>query len=603
MEDVVSENIEEQEEQEEQVAEKEEVVLQRQTSDLLYEIEIQYRLIRKNLSAFFRNSIKKNLTNILYISDGNYSNDYILAMQKQHPDKLITILVPDFGTQKNLNKSVATLEYNLQNKRHIAKLYKYPTTQNNIQIYGISSRTFSDLEKPSDLYNIHNLSHYSASARIAAKKLKPDIIHSENIPFLLGCEFNKKSNNTVNLLQTIHDFSVYSDIEPFWAVINIFDKKEMNRLCRDKIIKKNLAALFGIKNINNFSKWKQCLEYLYNNYEQYRKTYTKEDSTNENILIGRLNKRVIELYPQAFYKEMFNPIYYSAKNSKEFAVNSKPEKYPEWMDNIPNCNILIPGANKDDKIKLAHPFDINNFRYYREYNKQYLIKEFAEKQIKTNFTDLNLFSDNEVNISGFLDSFYKGTLLLAVFNNFVTEDYIKTVANSVLKCFEYKKNIQVIFNAPSNFESQYLQSFVDFLEKQPSLIGKWVFVQGGINLPQFTASSDIILLPDSNIIGVENILYTALQYGCIPVTENSGICSDIVIDIFDDMISGFGFKTSDNSSVQDLDKFTNALFKGMSFRLQNFTSWNLLIKNAISYDSSWNFELIEKYNNLYDKIV
>ena len=27
---------------------------------------------------------------------------------------------------------------------------------------------------------------------------------------------------------------------------------------------------------------------------------------------------------------------------------------------------------------------------------------------------------------------------------------------------------------------------------------------------------------------------------------------------------------------------------------------NLLIKNAMNYDSNWNFEIIEKYNELYE---
>ncbi len=570
-----------------------------QTYGLSCKIKSVYRLIRKKLSSVFKYHIKKTCTEILYITDGNVPDEYISAMQNRYPDKIITVLIPHFGNFKKDDRFVTEFSYFVRNKKHSAKLYKYQPDTKNINIYGIYSKIFSDITVPSDIYKTEFLVHYSVCARKAAAKLKPDIIHSENIPFFLGLEFSKNNKILPKVLQTIHNFDTYSDMEPFWAAINCLDKNGMDRLCKDNIIRKNLAALFGIKNINNFSKIKECLEYLYKNFELFRKTYNKDEETNENILIKRLNARTVELFSFAFPQDMFSPVYFSIKNSYFSALNSKDTDDPIWAKDMFKRNHLRKGKNRKFSGKIAHPFDVSNFRYYRDFNKQYLVKEFAEKQINTKFVDLNLFSKDEVKIYGFLDSFYKGALLFADFHNMKDED-IKIVTNSVLKCFELKKNIQVIFNLPFNFENTYIKSFIDFLEQQPSLNGKWLLIEGEINLPQFTASCDMILFPTSNIIGVEDVLYTALQYGCIPITTNSGICGDIVVDIFDNIKTGFGFKNSNNVINNEQDTFTNTLLKGLNFYVQNFSSWKILIENAIKFDTSWNNELLEEYNKIYD---
>ena len=568
--------------------------------DLFSELKKQYRLIKKKTHLLLKKNTK-NYTNVLYVTDGNYSKEYILSFQKQYPDKVIFVIVPHIRDIKNSDKQIAEFDYNIQNKQLKAKLYKYSLTSDNIQVYGIYSEKFSKLENLKNLYKIQYLIHYVTCVRLAVRKLHPDIIHSENIPFYLGEEFTQQKETKFKVLQTVHDFYLYQDIEPFWAIINLINKKELKKICNDNIIKKNITALFGIKKFKNFSKIKVCLEYLYNNFEKYRETFNQYDDTNENVLINRLNERVCQIFPNIFYKNKFNPIYYSIKKAKNWAINSVSEKIPIWAQKFYHNNYIERGINTKINSKIAHPFDITNFRYYREYNKIYLVKEFSEKQIKTNFTDFNLFSDEEVKIYGYLDSFYKGTLLLAPLENLKDID-LKTIVYAVLKCFERKKNIQIIFNKTKVDDNKYFKSLIDFLESQPSLEGKWLFVEGKINLAQFAASSDIILLPSGDAIGEEDILYTALQYGCIPVTSNSGIFSKVVIDIFDDITSGFGFKESQSSTNTKEDGYTNILLKALHFYVHNFTSWKILIENAMNYDSSWSFELIQKYNALYEDI-
>ena len=93
-----------------------------------------------------------------------------------------------------------------------------------------------------------------------------------------------------------------------------------------------------------------------------------------------------------------------------------------------------------------------------------------------------------------------------------------------------------------------------------------------------------------------------MNLGCIPVASRTGILNDTITDIFDDMVLGCGFKTRDlilNNEKANED-YTSVLTKALNLYTNNPSSWNLLIKNAMNYDSSWNFEIIEKYNELYE---
>lgn len=70
------------------------------------------------------------------------------------------------------------------------------------------------------------------------------------------------------------------------------------------------------------------------------------------------------------------------------------------------------------------------------------------------------------------------------------------------------------------------------------------------------------------------------------------------------MTSGCGFKTrakltNDEDSFASFLKITE---KALNLYTNNPSSWNLLIKNAMNIDSGWNFEVIEQYNTIYNKL-
>ena len=124
-----------------------------------------------------------------------------------------------------------------------------------------------------------------------------------------------------------------------------------------------------------------------------------------------------------------------------------------------------------------------------------------------------------------------------------------------------------------------------------------------INFEQFYAASDINLLPRRiNSFDIEYL--NGMELGCIPVAARVGILNDTVADIFDDMVLGCGFKTKksllNNESAEE--EYLAILIKALNLFTNNPASWNLLIKNVMNYDARWSFEIIEKYNNIYEML-
>ena len=577
------------------------------SSILLYDLKKYYRLIRKKLSKIkVKHSKKQKFRNIFYITTDYVPQNYILSLQKQYPNNAITALKLYDGMYSGETKVITKLEYYMQNKKYQASLVE-SRNKDNIHVYELSIDFLQEQKKSYNIYKLPYIAHYAKALRTAVGYFKPDIVHCENVPFFLGVEFEKQSKFKPNVFQTFHHYSMYNDIEPFWAAINFADKFVMKRLYNDKVIKKNLAALFNIKINKNYSKIDDCLDYLYKNYDKYREFIDINMNTNDNILFSRLNKRILELFPQILQGKsiQYNLCANSLLKSSYFAINSSQTQCPVSIKNISKKSCCLQrGLSINTKDCLKNNFNIFDFREKRQENKNYLFKEFSLNRIETKFTDLKLFNEEEVMITGFLDGFYKGILIFLPITVDMNEAAIQASVTAILKCFEQRKNIQVIINVPQNYTNSHLTSVVNFLENERSLYGKWLLIKGGLNISQFLASSDLVLFPTSEIIGIEDVLFNALHNGCIPVTAETGICGDILIDIFDDLNKGCGFKHGDTTITEDnFEKYyESVLLKAIQFNMQNPSGWNILIKNAMNFDSSWNFKLIEKYNEIYDKI-
>ena len=574
-------------------------------TDFFHEFTLQYRLLRKNISTFIRHSLQKNFIDILYVTGENCPADYITALQKQYPDKIIKVIMPLFKITDNVEKTSIKINYFLQNQVHDAHVYKIPIDYSNIQVYGIYTDVFSQTENEQDIFDIRYLSHYVKAVRKTALKLKPDIIHADNIPLLMGFELDGRwiSGYPIKFIQILHNFSMYKNEEPFWAAINLANKNEMKKICCDNAIKNNLSVIFNTDKIKTYKNAKAYVNYILKKYSEYRKNVNIDEMTRENAAMKRMNERILKMFPKmnSSNENMFNPMSYSANHTNVLAMNSLSEEKPLWANSISNIISVPVKYSKIDNDKIHDPFDTENFRDIRFLNKKYLVREFSEKRIELKFFDINMFKE-EMNIRGYFDSFYKAPLFFIPISEYSNLQDIKAVSLAILKAFELRKNIQVIYNCPKNLDNSYLKSLIDFFESQNALNGKWVFLEGKINLPQFMSAADMILIPSGDCYGIEKTLYTALRNGCIPVTAKNCFSANNLSDIFDDLSTGCMFKN--NEITEDkISDYESVFFKALEFYNNNSTCWNSIIKNAMNYNCDWDFNSLEIYNNLYDDLL
>ena len=583
-------------------------------SDLMYDFKARLRLFRKNLASVFRKNLKKEFKQVLYITLDEKPLDYIQAFRMQYPDKEIKILTCADNIE-GLEKTHISFEYYLQNRMNTAVLYKFPKSSDNIEIYGLYSPAFSGLDKS----RLQYMAPFIKASRICAKKLKPDIIHCDNIPFFLGGEFESKLPYPVKVVQIIKDFAKFEEnkTEAFWAAINLVDKKSMRKLCRDKIIKKCIASLFNLHNTRRFYQMRECLEFIYQNYFKFRKYIDKCEDIDENILFNRMNARVLKLFPHMAYENdmFYNSMYYTLKKTDFWAVISKtyyneilkrPElsgKIYKRIERTKNKSSYVSYGCTIPNTAIYQKFTTENFRELRSRNKKYLLKEFSRDRIKAKFVDNALFKTDDYIIRGYLDSFYDAPLIFASYKPDIFEQGIDIAFNTILKLFELNKNVQFIINIPDGLKNNYIKSWVEFVEKNPSFNGRWLFIDGEINLNRFFASSDMFFIPKrANETGIEH--YCGMKYGCVPVASRSGIYNDTIADIFDDITYGCGFKTKTSLITNDdaNEIYLHAVTKALNLYSKNPASWNLLIKNAMNYNSGWTFEIIEKYNRIYNNL-
>lgn len=606
-------------------------------SNILYELKILFRLWRKKLSLFFRKKSSKSFTNIVYLTldcpsytTGSSRLDspieFIDEMRKQYPDNNISIIIPIINTEFSGGHPFLSLNFSLRNKNNEAFVFKMKKNKSNIKVYGIYCEAFSKCKDPSEISRLQYLAPFLKAARLAIRKMNFDIVHSENIPFFLGEEFEHKFPYNIKVLQTIKDFTQIdiAKSEAFWAAINLADKNAMKKICNDKVIKKCIAALFNLHNTKRFYQMKDCLKFIYQNYYRFRKYIDKGEDIDENIIFNRLNARIFQIFPELAHGEdlYFNPYMHTLKRAdywvtvsktyyKEIFVNPElsGKMYKQIIKTKDKSSYISFGIKTErypleNTHEIYYSYNTENFRERRIKNKTALLKELSAERIKTNFVDPTLFRGNEAKIFGALDSFYDSPLLFANPGTEIFANGVDITFNTILKLFELHKNIQVIVAIKDGLKVNFVKSWIEFLEQNKYLNGRWVFIDGEINICKFMSASDMILLPRrANMNTPEHFI--AMHYGCVPVASRSGILNDTIPDIFDDITYGCGFKTKTAllSKEDNNELFLSPVMKALNIYQNNPSSWNLLIKNCLNSDCGWNFKILEKYNRIYKDLI
>ena len=581
-----------------------------------YEYKLYYRFIRFKIFLYKKKYKAQSFKKILFVSSGDVPFKYIKALQQQYPDKQVVAIIPLLNTV-NAVKTRYKAEFFLQNKYQEAILYKVKNS-NNINVYGVYCNIFSSISDVNDFFDIKYISPYLKSVRIFAKHLKPDIIHSEKLPFFIGSETEKKLYKPYKVLQVFRDFNSFNSIEPFWALLNILDKKGLEKLIKDSVVKKCIAFLFKLQSTNNLTNISEYIDIIISTYLNYKNMPNSDNYEHGKSILKKLNERSIKLFPKIFEKQgnVYNGLYYTLKNATHWCVYSD-SYYKQCFNstNIPKFITELLNKKKSTGHSVLYANDNNfgdyvrysinksNFRETKLLNKNYILKECSYDRIRTKFYDKDILPADEKNIIGFLDQADSKPLIILYCNykNFNGYD-IETALTSVLKIFENNKNIQVVINIPNGLGNNYINHFVEYFQNNLSLRGKWIFINEKVNILQYLASSDMILLP-VKVNPSDTVHLNALKFGCIPIISKIGIYDDTIEEIMDNMNTGCGFKAqiSDNKeTTQDL--YYRALQKALNFYSNNPTCWNALVKNAINKDIDWNFKIVEKYNNIYNSI-
>lgn len=587
---------------------------------------------------------------------------YINAFRNQYPNYNIAVMVPLLNVSYDikLSKKITVeidgkdltaekighhSEYFYKNKIYSCYVYKFSQNTYNIPVYGIYSETFSHLKDVKRIKDFEYIIPYLSAVRTVLDKsinehLMPDIVHSDRIPYFLGAEFEHKPKRNIKVFQTVDDFiyQEYIKQSPFNTIIHLADKKVTDRILTDNVIKKNFARLFSIPIKNIAPVMSDCLDIVYKNYEKF--SNSPNTDKNDNIIFRELDLRVKKLFPNLFSKEStkFYQISNSIKKCNKWAVYSKtyyknlfektelPEEIAKLsVNDIDKSDYISAGIQSSDFPReegrlVYRNFGINNFREYRVKNKETLIREFSHDKIKTDFIDKTLFKSNNVKIYGYLDSFYKAPLLFANPAGDIFGEGIDILINTITRLFELNKNIQVILCINNGLQIESVRQYINFLVETSFFSGRWVFIDGNIdcgednssndvlkgvlNLPKFFAGADMYLAPARlNDVNLKYLL--GMHYGCIPVVSNCGMMGDGVVNVFDDISGGNGFKTSEPllRETANGNIYLTTLLKALDMYNNNSAGFNIPVKNAMSVDIDWTFKKLAKFNKIYQELL
>ena len=111
------------------------------------------------------------------------------------------------------------------------------------------------------------------------------------------------------------------------------------------------------------------------------------------------------------------------------------------------------------------------------------------------------------------------------------------------------------------------------------------------------AASDMYLMPSkSEPCGLSQLI--AMRYGTIPIVHKTGGLSDTVQPFNAQTNEGCGFNFQSFNAGDMLD----AIRRSLTLFGTDREKWNILVKNAMSYNSSWD-KPAEKYLELYNKVA
>ncbi|HBG49536.1 MAG TPA: hypothetical protein DDW90_08560 [Cyanobacteria bacterium UBA9971] len=524
------------------------------------------------------------------------------------------------GKEFPLEKTGIEADFTYGSNKSKAVLYKSENPENGVMTYFVHSPEISkDKKEYTDPYsNMYGTYSAFSSACVALlnglnKKENFDVGVLHTTDWHTAFAINnlheaQKKDDSLKDIKTVHTFHnagyIYQGaVEPLRAVVNNFGNKDISKVLHDNRIQTELEKLGAEKSLKG-------LRNLLDDKEQNPENYAEPETRKS---INKINRRIIKVcqdHPWDKYGN-YNPSRQAIKeadllttvsngfmeemmSSDKIAPVIRPDLKRNEHKTVGIVNGLEPGGFDPAKVKF--PFNTFDFAEQKMQNKLYL-----QEDLSLNGNKESLMSGKKAPVEGYLEK-DPDKMLCFLASRFDTgQKGIDMLMKSAEKFLAKNENIQLIIGAPIPAKDENSALVTNFrknvIEKYP---GRVVVIKEYLPIPQFMAGADAFFVPSRwEPCGLMQL--QAMRMGAIPIVSNTGGLKDTITSIQENPNKATGFKTSNNlffmnNPEDELARVVGEAYKTFS---SDKNTWNKMVKNALTYDSSWNKAVGQYYNRVY----
>lgn len=558
--------------------------------------------------------------------------DFTKALKENFPQYDIRTMIPLFNASSREDINIrgfdveytgVSSEYCYGVSKSTAYLYKIKKPYNNIPVYLVYSDAFSHYSTPyvgrfkeiglSSAFSNACISLLKTSEIYSKENLSPKIFHVTDWHISIDKKKDSffKNSAVVHVLHNIgHIYQGWT--EPFFALLNNFDTREINKFLNDSDVKQSLDNLVTLNSAIIGSQPRSDMGLLKVIEEKYLELLLP---SNEEVL-NSIRSLVVNLFPQKSWDDeyFYNPLKRSVEES-DFWITDSETYFQEVVSSNKFSKSLFFTIKNSSQKGIGIMAGIDPVRFNPVDNKDikfhYSVKNYFEGKAKNKKYFQNIFSNN------LKDSFLFSEKSKIVGSLSVNPDAPLLLLSSRLDSFQ--KGIDIFLKIIPRILSKYNDCQIilagpNFLDKENSIIYKHykkvlsninyknrlVIVDDFIPIEQYLASADIFIMPSRyEPCGFSQLI--AMRMGAVPIVSNTGGLRDTITSLLQNELLATGFKTQ--NSIMESKFPEEELFYEIESALEcyynNKECWNNLIKNCMKYDCSWNKTKIQKYVEVY----
>ncbi len=269
------------------------------------------------------------------------------------------------------------------------------------------------------------------------------------------------------------------------------------------------------------------------------------------------------------------------------------------------CGALI-GINNtiyNPNNTIEFPFDAENCIEEKRQNKLFLQKEFSRENIeKCNISEKLLSKNSNAVILGSLNEDENAVLMLNLTRNDKVKgfDVVKSILADIMNDFSNTQLILVgdgIIRQNEKFWQE--PQVVEFLK-----MGRLLVIDSFVDVKQYFAASDLLLMP-SYLETCGLVLMQAMRYGTVPVANNTGCVSKVMVSIDENKQKANGFKLPQGLDLSDKlkENYKKLLYNAIDVFNNQEDLKVSMIKNSMINDSGWSCETLSQYKKIFDEVL